>query len=36
MGRVVLQPGSFTIKITAGKIQDGELFRLRNLVLTPQ
>lgn len=36
LGRVVLQPGSFTIKITAGKIQDGELFRLRNLVLTPQ
>ena len=35
LGRVSLEPGSFEIKITANRIQGGELFRLRNIELKP-
>jgi len=35
LGRVLLEPGSFEIKITASQIHGGELFRLRSLELKP-
>jgi alpha-L-fucosidase len=35
LGRVLLAPGTFEVKVTAAKINGGELFRLRHLELKP-
>jgi hypothetical protein len=35
LGQVTLAPGTFEIKVSADKINGGELWRLRRLELTP-